>query len=94
MLEHADANQFVETVAIVQVAVIAHFHPAPVMQAGPRYSLVSQIGLVAAERDAKGVHSVSLGGVDDQTAPAAANVEQALAWAQSQLAADVVEFAS
>src|SRR5260221_722437 len=89
VLEHADANQFVEAVAIVQVAVIAHFHPAPAIQAGPRYSLVSQLGLVATKRDAKGFYSVLLGGMDDQATPPAANVEQALARAQSQLAAQI-----
>ena len=47
--------------------------------------------LVARQRDARGIHAVVLGSPQQQAAPAGADVEEALALAQLQLAADVVE---
>ena len=50
-------------------------------------------GLGLRERDADAVHAVVLGGVDQQRAPAAADVEQALALGEPELAADQLELA-
>ena len=47
--------------------------------------------LVLRQRDAVRPHAVVLGGPQQQAAPAGADVEEALALAQHQLAADVVE---
>src|SRR5258708_38911281 len=71
VLEHADANQFVETVAIGRVAVIAHLHPAPAIQAGPRYSAGSQLGFVATSRDRKCFYSALVRGMGDYATAAA-----------------------
>ncbi|MCY1550216.1 hypothetical protein D9M68_864520 [compost metagenome] len=47
--------------------------------------------LVLRQRDAGGLHAVVLGRPEQQPAPAGADVEEALALAQHELAADVVE---
>ena len=47
--------------------------------------------LVLRKRDAVRVHAVVLGGVEDEPAPAAADVEETLPGRQAELAADVVE---
>ncbi len=49
------------------------------------------VALLGRQRDAGGVHAVVLGGVQDQRAPAAADIEQAHARLEIELAADQVE---
>ena len=93
MLKHANAHNFIEAAWLFQRAVIAHVRPTTTLQAGLDNALIGEFRLVLAERDAESVHAIVLGGMDNQTTPPTTNVEQPLARAQTQLAAQVIEFA-
>ena len=92
VLVHADAGDLVER-AVGDLAVVADADLDAVGEAGGLDPLACELGLGLRERDADAVHAVVLGGVDQQRAPAAADVEQALALGQSELAADELELA-
>jgi hypothetical protein len=74
-----------------QLPVVQQSHLDPVAEPGlghPRQHVVAPLG---GQGDAGGVHAVVLGGVQDERAPTAADVEQPPAGAQVELAADQVE---
>ena len=91
LLEHADARHLVEALGLVELAIVADLRTRTPGEPGRGDALVRQLGLRPAERDAHGLDAVPLGGVDEQPAPAAPDVEQPLAGTQPQLAADEVE---
>ena len=90
MLGHADAGRLVEPRGR-QVAIVAKLHLGAVGQALRRDPLARQAGLRLGQGDAGGVHPVVGRRVPDQRPPAAADVQEALARAQAQLAADQVQ---
>ena len=91
MLEHADARDLVVEALAGMVAIILQQHAAPVLQPRRADALRRQPELVFRERDAGRIDAVLLGGPHDERAPAAADVEEALARREPQLGADVVE---
>ena len=94
VLEHADAGDLVEVrraEALLEFAIIELQDLDAIRQSGVRDTFACQFELAVRQRDADRVHAVVLGGVQGQPAPAAADVEEAFAGAQTQLAADQVE---
>ena len=87
VLEHADrADGVVRTV--VHVAEVGEAHLDAVAQAALGGPLAGQLGLRTRERDADGVHAVVLGRVQQHAAPPTADVEEAHAGLEVELAAD------
>ena len=91
MLEHAHRGDLVERLVVRKAAVVEQVHPYPPGQAALLDDLVDVGVLVAAEGDAARLHAVVLGRVQQEAAPAGADVEEALAFLQHQLAADVLQ---
>ncbi len=86
MLEHADRCDLV--VLAVERVVVAQLELDLVLQAEPLNLRLGEIELLLRQRHAVRLHAVVLRSVADQRAPAAANVEEALALREPQLAAD------
>src|SRR5205823_3274436 len=89
MLEHADGRDLVEGAG--ELAVILQLDRDPVLEPKPPYLLLRKIVLRLRQRHAMRGDAVMLRGVADEPAPAAADIEEALARLQPQLAADHVE---
>ena len=92
VLDHADAGDLVVR-AVVDLAVVGDADLDPVAEPGVAHALAGDLGLRLGQRDADAAHAVVLGGVQEQRPPAAADVEQALARLEPQLAADDLELA-
>src|SRR5450432_1907240 len=89
VLEHADRGDLVES--SVDQRIVAQLDGYLVIESEAR-DLFLRIGeLLLRKRHADGVDAVMPGGVTDERPPAAADVEQAIARLQAQLAADHVE---
>jgi hypothetical protein len=91
VLEHADRGDLVVRLALVEVAVVEQVHAHAPGEPSLGDQLVDVGVLVLAQRDALGAHAVVLGGEQEQAAPAGADVEEAVAFLQHQLGADVLE---
>jgi hypothetical protein len=89
MLEHANGGDLV--VLARYGAVVLQLDEDPVVQPEPPDLLAREIELSLRERDAVSLDPVMERRVADEAAPAAADVEKALAGLQAQLAADHVE---
>ena len=92
VLVHADARDLVEW-RLVDLAVVEHAHLGAVGQAGCLDPPARELRLRLRERHAERAHAVAGRGVQDERAPATADVEQALTRLQAQLAADQLELA-
>ena len=92
VLVHADARDLVERL-LVELAVVEHAHLDAVGQPGLRDAPARELRLRLRQRHAERSHAVVRRRVQDERAPAAADVEQPLARAQAQLAADQLELA-
>ncbi len=90
VLGHADAGDGVEG-AVRDLAVVLQADLDPVGETGVGDPAAGQGDLLRRDGDADRVHAVVLGGVQQQRAPAAADVQQPHAGPQAQLAADQVE---
>src|SRR5215212_403277 len=89
VLHHADADHAVELrLDLVEVGVF-DFHA--IVQTFALRAGLSELELTPAQGHAGPCHAVMLRGVDEQAAEAAADVEQAVAFAQPQLLADALE---
>ncbi len=71
-----------------EVAVVGEADLHAVLEARLRHAPAGELGLVGGERDPHGADAVAGGGVQHEAAPAAADVEQALALPQPELRAD------
>ena len=92
VLVHADAGDPLER-PVVELAVVLHADLDPVAQARLPHPFARERGLRVGERDADAAHAVVARRVDQQRAPAAADVQQPLAGLQPQLRADELELA-
>ena len=92
VLDHPDARDLVVG-AVVGVPVVGEPDLDVVLEPRLAHARAREFGLRRRDRHADGADAVVGGGVDDERAPAAADVEQALAGLQVQLAADDVELA-
>lgn len=90
MLDHADACHLVVD-DIAEIAVVAQLDTHQIFEPFGSDARTHIVQLRLAERDAVRPHAVMARRPADQGAPAAANVEQALAGTQLQLAANVFE---
>jgi len=90
VLVHADAPDRVEG-AVVDGAVVLDPDLDPVREPALRDAPARQLGLRLRERDAHDADTVVLGCVDGEAAPAAADVEHALAFPEIELRADELE---
>ena len=89
MLKHAHAGNFVE--ACLQLgdgAIVPQLDAALVLQLGAADSFRSHGCLFLAQGDAVGVRTEPGGRMQQQTAPTAADVEEALVWGERELTAD------
>jgi hypothetical protein len=93
VLDHADAGDRVELLA-VQFAVVGDADVDELANACGFGAFTGDPRLRLAERDAGDVHAVVLRRVDRPAAPAAADVEDALARLELQLGADELELGS
>ena len=69
MLEHADADQFVELLFRFDFPVIANLHLAARSQPRLANALACEFGLGNAQRDAEGIDAILACGVDQQALP-------------------------
>ena len=90
MLEHADAGDLVVTAELGYVAIVLQPDFAAILQTEGGDAFFRIGVLVVGQRHADRVRAL-LRRADDQPAPAAADVEQAVAGPQENLAQDVVE---
>src|SRR5260221_10316282 len=91
VLKHAYADDFIERVGLSDIAVIAHFHPAFLRQSSLADALLCQPGLRVTERNAIRFYPVMLRCIDRQASPTAADIQQTLTGAQTQLATNILE---
>ncbi len=92
VLHHADAHDAVECETLVrQVAVVDEVDGYLVLETGVVEALLSHLPLLFAERAAVALDAVFLCGLDEQVAPAAADVEELHARLQVELLQDVVD---
>src|SRR6185295_7482155 len=89
---HAHARNLVER-AVVDLAVVGDADLKAVGEARAPDALAGVLGLGLGQGHADALDAVARGGVDEQGAPAAADVEQSLAGREAQLAADELELA-
>ena len=94
VLDHPDTGDLVEVVRGRECAIVADRDAAPVGEPRLRDALLCEGRLIRTESDAGRIHSIVLGSVHDETAPAAAYVEQALAGLETKLPADQIELRS
>src|SRR5207247_2389477 len=85
---------FVEARINGEIAEVHHLDLAPVTQSLRCDCLLGENRLRGAQSDASRFHTVVLRGVHRQSAPAATNIEQTIAWLEPQLAANVIELVS
>ena len=88
VLEHADTDRLVEAAILGQVAIVHQLQRHPVLQALGGDPLTGQRELFAAQGDAEHLGAELAGGEACQPAPAAADIEQAVAGLEPQLAAE------
>src|SRR5437660_721340 len=91
MLKHPHAGYLVVPLRGIEFSIIAHLHATPVREPGSLDTLAGQFGLWLTQSDAQRFHSIVLGGIHDQTAPATANVQEPLAAAEAQFATEVIQ---
>src|SRR4249920_1503214 len=91
MFGSADAGHTVETLRLKPGKKIIDFDVTAVFQAGLANPMARHLGLLGAYRQTYRLHAVVAGGMNDQGAPTATQVEQAQPRPQAQLAADVIE---
>ena len=92
MFDHADRGDGIE--CSVDLAIVDDDDLRPPIQARLGDSLLGQQRLWLGQGDAKGMDAEPLGGVDNERAPAAADVEEPLTRPQVELPADEVELAA
>ncbi len=90
VLEHAHAGDAVKR-RVLHVAVVLQADVDAVLQPGRAHALARQVKLVLRQRHAHALRAKPLRRTQHQCAPATANVEQALARLQADLAQDVVD---
>ena len=89
VLDHPDRGDRVVALAgRAEIAVVRDADLHPVLEAGLGHAPARQLGLGGGERDADRLDPVVGGRVDHEAAPAAADVEHALALPQRELPAD------
>src|SRR5579884_4112401 len=88
-LDHLDRDQLV--VAAGEVAVVLAQHRDPVLEPGRAYARAGELVLLARDRRGGHVAAVAPRRVQGETAPAAAELDHAIARRQRQLATDALE---
>ena len=88
-LDHLDRHQFV--VAALQVAVVLQHHADAIVQAGGAHPRQCHDVLLARDGGGGDVAAVVARGMDGESAPAAADLDHAVARAEFELAADGVQ---
>ena len=91
VFEHADADHLVEFRLRFEVEPVLQADFDPVGQPGGGHPLTCQCRLFLRQRDAHAAHAVLPGGTDQQSAPAAADVQQAFVRCQCELDQRVVD---
>ena len=89
LLEHSDGGNFGVAAGQIPIVALANRHLS-VQSALLQYAS-GQRRLLPAQRAAERGCAIPLGGVNQKAAPAASNVEETIALAQIELAADIVE---
>ena len=84
MLLHADRGDLV--IGTLNLKHVAELDDHAVLQAEPTDFFIGEGDLLLRQGDAAGFHAVMLRGVAGQRAPAAAHVEQGVAWLEAQAA--------
>src|SRR5688572_2183992 len=91
VLEHPDARDLVVRHVFGHIAIVEQPYFAAILESRPFDPAARVRMLVFRKRDPRRAHAVVLGRPHDERAPAAADVEEALAGLQLKLAADVIE---
>ena len=91
LLEHADGNDLVVRLRLVEQSIVDDVDPAAVGQARGGDPFPRELGLAFADGDPDSLDAEALRRVRDQPAEAAADVEQTLAGPEPELAAEDVE---
>lgn len=89
VLEHPDAGNLVPACLPGQIPVVHQLDRDTALQAGFGNALPGEFKLAMAQRDAMGPHTMLTGRVDQQGAPAAADVQETFTGLQAQFAANV-----
>ncbi|MNF69568.1 hypothetical protein D3C84_514550 [compost metagenome] len=92
VFEHANADDFIESTVLRQIAVIEQLQFNQVLQTFSLDPLSRQRQLFLAERDTKHLRPELAGRIARQPPPTAADIQKILAGLQAQLAAQMAEF--
>gem|GEM_PF-2828945 len=91
VLEHADTRDLVEDRFPFKVLVIPQLDRYPILKTGERNALLCDFQLLLTECDTMGLDTVMFCRMDDQRAPSAIDVQEAVPRPELELAAYVVE---
>src|SRR5215472_11184595 len=91
MFEHPDAHDFVERLIRFKVPVVTHLNAAPLVYLRLSNPLPRQLGLGYAQRDANRLRAIASGRMNQESSPAAPDVQEAVAGTKAQFLANVVE---
>src|SRR5579871_4391135 len=90
VLKHTDADQLIERPR--DFAIILILDAAAILQPSLADTLLGQIDLLPAQRDAQRVDAVLLRGVHHQPSPTAPDVQQTIARQKTQFATEIIQF--
>src|SRR5205823_14365919 len=91
MFGHAHGDELVISLRFVYLAIITDLDATAIFQSCLLDPLTRQFGLLRTEGKAVSLHTIVLRRIDDQPAPATADIEQAFPRLQAQFAAKVLE---
>ena len=91
MLEHADAGDLIELLALGQIDIIAESHANAIAESELSDLRLYMFVLILRQRNAGRPDAIALRGAKNQSAPAATDVQKLFARFEQQLAADVIE---
>src|SRR5258706_9481313 len=91
MLEHTNTHKFIIALHFGDIPIITYLYAAALRQSSLTNMLLCQLSLWLAEGDAVRFYSIVLCSIDDQSAPATTDIQQALSRTQAQLATNVVQ---
>jgi hypothetical protein len=91
VFDHSDAGDLVERRFPRELPIVPELDTTAIAEPRRGDALTRQLRLRLAQRDAEREHSIPLRGVDDETAPSTADVEESLARREPKLPTDQVE---
>src|SRR5579863_5906264 len=90
VFKHTHADNFIEGIGLVDIPVITDLHAAAFCQSGLLDALLRKLRLWLAQRYAVGIYPIMLCGIENQSTPATADIQQPLTRMQAQFATEIL----